>query len=63
MDLENHKQQLKFVENWFNKWEGKLTHIKDTGCGCCVSMWDLEGPEDAINEIPNNIKSMSEWSN
>lgn len=51
------------AEAWFAKWRPHLTYCSEnTGCGCCVDMWDVEGPYPAITEIPEGLKAMSEWS-
>ena len=34
----------------------------DYGCGCCVSLYDIEGPDEAIDSLPYEIVAMSEWS-
>jgi len=51
------------VNAWFEKWTARLTHLSDDyGCGCCVNIWNVEGPEEAIAEIPPSTDSESEWA-
>jgi hypothetical protein len=51
------------AEAWFEKWRPQLTHCSENyGCGCCVDIWDVDGPEEAIKELPVELRSRSEWS-
>lgn len=45
--------ELQAVESWFAQWRERLAYISDdTGCGCCVHIWTVDGPEEAIRAIP-----------
>ncbi len=35
---------------------------ENNGCGCCVDMYDLEGPAEVLATIPETIRSSSDWS-
>lgn len=51
------------VEAWFARWRPHLTYCSDdTGCGCCIQIWDVEGPPEAIAEVPESVSALSEWS-
>jgi hypothetical protein len=55
--------QAEIAEAWFAKWRPQLTYCSEnTGCGCCVDIWDVEGPYLAIKELPPELSAMSEWS-
>ncbi len=57
------QDEVAAVEAWFSRWGAHLTCCsEDYGCGCCIAMWDVEGPAEAIAEIPSIISAMSEWS-
>ena len=46
------------LEAWFQRWDGKLAHVSDNqGCGCCVDIFEVEAPAEAIAELPPNIRS------
>ena len=46
-------EEVRGIEEWFRKWKPALSHVsEDEGCGCCVEIWHVEGPEEAIREIP-----------
>jgi len=50
-------------QDWLHRWEDKLKYIsEDYGCGCCVHLFDIEGPEDAISDIPEHLKTVSKWT-
>ena len=47
---------------WFERWEDALTRVSDnSGCGCCVEIYDVEGPQEAIDAIPQQLRTHSEW--
>ena len=51
------------VEAWFSKWGSQLSHQSgDQGCGCCVRIWDVEGPDAAIRELPEAVRAQSDWT-
>ena len=34
---------------------------ENSGCGCCVEIYDVEGPQEAIDAIPQQLRTHSEW--
>jgi hypothetical protein len=45
--------EVEAVEAWFARWRDQLTFESgNLGCGCCVDIWEVEGPEEAISDIP-----------
>lgn len=37
-----------------------MTFISDnTGCGCCVDIYDVEGPQEAIDAIHSALQAQS----
>lgn len=45
-------------EEWLEQWVEKLTFVSGNyGCGCCVQLYDVEGPQEAIDTIPKKIRS------
>lgn len=51
------------VDAWFAKWGPRLSYRSDNkGCGCCVDIWQIEGPEDAVREIPGEVLTSDDWS-
>jgi hypothetical protein len=51
------------AEAWFARWRGRLTYCSDVGgCGCCYESWDVDGPEEAIAELPYELSAMSDWT-
>jgi hypothetical protein len=55
--------ELTAFEAWLARQRLRLTFVsEERGCGCCVRMLDVEGPQDAIDEIPQSLRTFSEWS-
>lgn len=49
--------------SWFERWESTLVRVSENyGCGCCVEIYDVEGPQEAIDAIPDQFRTFSEWS-
>lgn len=48
---------------WFETWRTKMTFISEnSGCGCCVDIYDVEGPQEAIDAIPASLSAESDWT-
>ena len=48
--------------SWFHQWERSLVRVSEnSGCGCCVEIYDVEGPQEAIDAIPQQLRTHSEW--
>jgi hypothetical protein len=55
--------ELAAADAWFARWGRELTYrSEDRGCGCCIEMWDVEGPDEAIEALPSQLRAMSEWT-
>jgi hypothetical protein len=57
------REEVAAAKAWFARWKADLSYCSDVqGCGCCVEMWDVDGPKGAIAEIPYMLRAASEWS-
>jgi hypothetical protein len=55
-------EDLEAFEAWLAKWKARLAFVsEDYGCGCCVHLFDIEGPREAIADLPKHIRSSSSW--
>lgn len=43
------------VAMWFVRWRGRLAVSENAGCGCCVNIWDVDGPAEALAELPEVV--------
>lgn len=49
-------EEVRAVAEWFERWRDHLAAVSDnTGCGCCVDISDVEGPEEALRELPEVV--------
>jgi hypothetical protein len=54
--------EVEAIEAWFEQWRPSLARVSDNyGCGCCVDIYDVEGPSEAIDSIPESCRTMSDW--
>lgn len=48
---------------WLTTWKKKMTLVSpDYGCGCCIHLFDVEGPKEAIAAIPRELLTISAWT-
>ena len=58
-----HDEERAAVDAWFEHWDERLTFVSENeGCGCCMDIWNVEGPEEAIREIPRYARAASDWA-
>ena len=53
--------QAELFERWLNRWRAKLTHFVDKSSDQ-YGFYNVEGPVEAIGEIPQDIRSYTEWT-
>jgi hypothetical protein len=46
---------------WLEKWAGKVT-ISDYSSGGWEHLWDVEAPQEAVSEVPEDYLCASAWS-
>jgi len=55
--------EVSAVEKWFARWAPQLSHRSENhGCGCCVDIWEVEAPAQAIAELPRESHAGDEWT-
>ena len=56
------REDVALAEAWLMRWRPRLGYLSDDlGCGCCVHMWDVDGPPEAIAELPDRIRADSAY--
>lgn len=56
-------QEQVLVDEWFERWRDRLPFASDNeGCGCCVDLYRVDAPQEALEELPANVLIASEWS-
>jgi hypothetical protein len=50
------------AECWLQKNREQLAYVSEIhGCGCCVVMWDVQGPQEIIDTLPKHLSTGSSW--
>lgn len=50
-------------EQWLSENRARLDFISENrGCGCCVDLYDLEGPAEVLATIPEMLLASSDWT-
>ena len=56
------EEKVEFT-TWLTNWKKKLAYVShDYGCGCCVHLFDVEGPREAIEALPREVLACSAWT-
>lgn len=51
------------AEHWLEQNRKRLSYVSEmNGCGCCVFMWDVQGPKEIIDSLPLHLSAGSSWS-
>jgi hypothetical protein len=59
----NRDDECAAAEAWLDRWRTQLAVVSENeGCGCCVNIWNVDGPAEAILEIPEALRADSEWT-
>ncbi|QDT17261.1 hypothetical protein [Alienimonas californiensis] len=55
--------EVRTAEKWLRENRSRLTYVSEQqGCGCCILMWDVEGPDEVVATLPESVTAASEWS-
>lgn len=55
------EESYRWVQEWFLRWGGRVRIEYEAGSGHDF-YWDVEAPAEAIAEIPEGVRSFSQWS-
>jgi hypothetical protein len=48
--------EVRAVNEWLERWRELLVSVSgNVGCGCCVDIWNVEGPAAALLELPEAV--------
>ena len=62
MDAEREPSpEARWVRSWFERW-GEAVRVANYSTGGFEHLWDVEGPPEAIQELPEEFTAISEWS-
>ena len=51
------------AEAWLDAVADRLSFVSEqTGCGCCVLSWDIEGPAELLDTLPDGFRCDSNWT-
>jgi hypothetical protein len=53
----NFTEEVQAVEAWFERWGVKIRCDENQGCGCCVNIYPVEAPQEALAELPEQLIS------
>jgi len=48
----DNEREVAAVNAWFQRWGPRIRCSDNDGCGCCVDIWRVEAPPEALAELP-----------
>jgi hypothetical protein len=48
-------KECRIVNDWLDRWSVKIRCSENQGCGCCVNIFQVEAPQEALNELPTHL--------
>ena len=48
----DNEREVAAVNAWFQRWGPRIQCADNQGCGCCVDIWDVQAPAQALAELP-----------
>ncbi|MEZ5630715.1 MAG: hypothetical protein R3F09_08400 [Burkholderiaceae bacterium] len=55
----DNEREVVAVNAWFQRWGPRIRCADNQGCGCCVDIWDVEAPAEALAQLPSEMWSPS----
>lgn len=55
VDTEPETPEEEFMSAWIEKWREHFSYFDNSGCGCCINMYEFDAPSEAIAEIPAHM--------
>jgi len=56
-------EEVKLAETWINENKKDFSHLTQSGCGCCVLIWDIETKDKIVSTLPEELSGVtSDWS-
>jgi len=51
------------VDDWLERWRPRLPFAAENeGRGCCVDLYRVDAPREALDELPPAVSCASQWS-
>ncbi len=48
-----------FMGVWIDKWHDRFLCFKNTGCGCCINIYEFDIGPEAMSELPSDLIKVS----
>jgi len=62
--LTDREGDWELVGAWVDRWRDRMEVCPEEpgGCYCCVAWWDVDAPQEALDELPSSLFASSEWT-
>ena len=48
-------EEVEAFSSWLERWRERVELSDDSGCGCCVHIWEIRGPVEAKAELAPSL--------
>ena len=56
LSAEDDSPELALLTAWYREWRSQLEYVSaNSGCGCCVHIFQIVGPPEAIMAVPEAL--------
>ena len=52
----NAEEEVSAFDRWLDRWRGVVEVSEDEGCGCCVNIWQVSAPQEALDALPQSLR-------
>jgi hypothetical protein len=62
--ITDEEDDWRLANEWVDRWRDRMAVCPEGpgGCLCCVAWWDVDAPQEALDELPPRLLAGSEWS-
>jgi hypothetical protein len=54
----NIPQEQPAFDAWYERWRHRVGRLKNTGCGCCVNIYEFDASQKMVIELEEALKSV-----
>ena len=55
-------EEEEFMSAWIEKWREHFSYLSCGGCGCCANTYEFDAPQEAINELSNDLIELNQYA-
>lgn len=57
LNVSNPEEQPTF-DAWYERWRHRVGRLQNTGCGCCVNIYEFDASQTMLTELEQALESV-----